>query len=438
MLDLDLAAKARLRISSATQRSPLRLATFRRLATAYTINELGNWVGDVALAVLVFDRTGSALATAALFLALRFLPALLGPLLTSRIEVYDARRVLPTIHLAEGLIFLVLAWVATHFSLPAVLAVGALDGALAIAASALSRGATASLLLADDALRRGNAILNMGFSIGGALGPALAGILVSTLGPSAALLVDAGTFGVVALILATARGVRIERSDEASWAARLRSGLSDAWKRPAVRRLLVAQAFALIFFTLVIPIEVVYAKRSLHAGDAGYGALLGSWGAGMVLGSIVFAVAGRLRILLVIAISTLLIGAGYAGISVSHTLLLACVFSGLGGVGNGAQWIAVVTAVQQSVAATAQSSVMALIGAINQVMPGVGFLLGGVITTVASPRTAYAVAACGVLAVVLLSAMRPPRGLDSHGGVRFHKPDSVSEPVPSEELALSS
>src|SRR5437016_5106692 len=50
---------------------PLRTPAFRRLATAYTVNEFGNWLGDVALAIVVFDRTGSALATAALFLSSR-------------------------------------------------------------------------------------------------------------------------------------------------------------------------------------------------------------------------------------------------------------------------------------------------------------------------------------------------------------------------------
>ena len=55
---------------------PLRDPVFRRLATAYSVNELGNWLGDVALAVVVYDRTRSALATAALFLAARFVPAL--------------------------------------------------------------------------------------------------------------------------------------------------------------------------------------------------------------------------------------------------------------------------------------------------------------------------------------------------------------------------
>jgi hypothetical protein len=71
------------------------------VAAGYTINELGNWLGEIALAVLVFDRTHSALATAALFLCARFVPALFAPMLTVRLERLKGTRILPALQLAE-------------------------------------------------------------------------------------------------------------------------------------------------------------------------------------------------------------------------------------------------------------------------------------------------------------------------------------------------
>ena len=47
---------------------------FPALATSYAINELGDNLGLVALAILVLDRTGSALAVTLLFLAGKFVP----------------------------------------------------------------------------------------------------------------------------------------------------------------------------------------------------------------------------------------------------------------------------------------------------------------------------------------------------------------------------
>jgi MFS family permease len=386
---------------------PLRSRTFRHLAAAFTVNELGNWIGDVALAILVFNRTGSPIATATLFLALRFVPALIAPLLTTRIETFPARRILPALHFAEAAIFAAIALLARHFILPLVLALTALDGMLAIAAKALTRSATAAGLIADGLLREGNAILNLGFSMGGAIGPAIAGVVVAAQGPGAALWLDAATFAIVAIVLATAPGLKIESDHEAGAVGRLRSGLHELRSRPAVRRLMAALAFILLFNAVAIPIEVVFAEHTLHAGDSGYGILLGAWGAGMIIGGGAFAAAGRMRIGIVLAGSALAMAAGYGGLALSPDLAVACVFSALGGIGNGAGSVAAVTAVQESLPISSHSAVMAVLESIGQVMPAAGFVLGGVVTAVSSPRAAYGLAGAGVAVVLLVLALRP-------------------------------
>lgn len=388
---------------------PLRSRTFRHLATAFTVNELGNWIGDVALAILVFDRTGSPLATATLFLALRFLPALVAPLVTTRIETFPAKRVVPALHCAEAAIFAGLALLTRDFVLPLVLLLTALDGMLAIAAKALTRSATAAGLMADGLLREGNAILNMGFSLGGAAGPAIAGVVVAARGPGAALWLDAASFAIVAVVLATAPNLTIESDHEAGAVGRLRAGLQEIQARPAVRRLMVALAFILLFNAVAIPIEVVFAQHTLHAGDTGYGILLGAWGLGMIAGGGAFAVAGRIQIGHVLAASALAMAAGYGGLAGSPDLVVACVFSALGGIGNGAGSVAAVTAVQESLPISSHSAVMAVLESIGQVMPAAGFVIGGIVTAVGSPRTAYGLAGAGVLAVLVVLALRPAR-----------------------------
>lgn len=384
--------------------NPLHLPAFRRIVAGFTINEFGNWIGDVALAILVFNRTGSALATAALFLVLRFLPALLGPLLTTRAEAIPAHVVLPAIFVTEAVIFVALAWTASHFSLALVLVLGAIDGVLAIAAGALMRGATAAMLMSDGTLRRGNAIINIGFSAGGALGPALAGVMIATLGVGSALLVDAASFALVAAILAFTQGLRLHRGPSSDWRDRFRAGAGAAWRQRAIRRLIVAEALALLFFNTIVPIEVVFAKHTLGAGDSGYGALLAAWGAGMVLGSIGFTRLKNVRLIVLLLLSTALVGLGYGGLAVSRTLAIACAFSAIGGLGNGAQWVAFVTLIQESIPETAQSTVMSLVSAVADTMLAVGFLLGGAIATIWSPRIAYATSAAGVLLVLSMFA----------------------------------
>lgn len=385
----------------------LRLPAFRRVAAAYTTNELGNWIGDIALPILVFDRTGSPLATALLFLALRFLPAVLAPPLTTKLEVSSPKRVLPALYAGEALIFVAIALLAHSFSLPAILILAALDGLLAIAAKALIRSVNAAILETPELLRNGNAVLNLGLTVGGAVGPALAGILIAGAGVGVALALDAGTFAVVAVILGTASGLRIESDLQIGTMGRLRAGLSEAWTRPRIRWLLITTAIALMFGTSVIPIEVVFAKRTLHAGDAGYGLLITSWGVGMVLGGLIFAGVPRMRLSLSISAGMAMIAVGYAGLATSSVLFVACLFSAVGGIGNGLWWIAAVTAIQQGISGRTQSAVMSVMESANQMMPALGYILGGAVTAVASPRIAYAVAACGVGVVLLAQTLRP-------------------------------
>ena len=73
-------------------------------------------------------------------------------------------------------------------------ALAAVDGALALAARALTRAVAATLLEPTGELRAGNAILNVAFTGGAAVGPAIAGLVVAGFGVQSALLLDAVSF----------------------------------------------------------------------------------------------------------------------------------------------------------------------------------------------------------------------------------------------------
>jgi MFS family permease len=175
-----------------------------------------------------------------------------------------------------------------------------------------------------------------------------------------------------------------------------------------VRLLLVGQAMALILFTLVVPIEVIYAKESLGTSDAGFGILLASWGAGIVIGSLIYLLVRQRRQLRLIVVSTALIGVSYLGLATADTLLIACLISIVGGAGNGVQWIAVITALQEMTPADYQARIVGLLESLGSAMPGVGYLIGGALVAGGSPRTAYAVAGAGVLALVVAALFLRP------------------------------
>jgi diguanylate cyclase (GGDEF)-like protein len=393
---------------------PLRSPTFRHLAAAYLINEFGTWIGEVALAVLVFNRTGSPLATAGLFLALRFLPSLVAPFVTSWVESASIRLVLPALYLLEAALYAGIAVLASHFWLPGVLLLTAADGAITVVAKALTRSANANELIRLDCLRDGNALLNMGVMASSALGPALAGVLLAWKGAGVALAVDAATFVVAAVIIFTATGLHVESDPGSTSQGRLRAGVAVIRENHTLLWLLVAFGLVMMLSSVAVPVEVVFAKQVLHSGDRGYGVLLGAWGVGMMIGGSAFAVSTRVGVVPLLIVSGVLLAIGYGGLAASPDLLVACLFSALGGIGNGIGGITAITAIQQAIPLTAQSVVMAVFETINQAAPALGFVIGGVVTAIGSARDAYAVSAAGVAllvagAVMLISSARYAR-----------------------------
>ena len=118
-LQLAPSAWSRLQRSMRSALRPLALPVFRRLAFVRFVDELGDWLGEIALAVLVFDRTGSPMATAALFLALQFVPAFATPPLVARLEALPSRVALAGLNVVQAAVFAGLALLAPHFSLVA-------------------------------------------------------------------------------------------------------------------------------------------------------------------------------------------------------------------------------------------------------------------------------------------------------------------------------
>ena len=118
-----------------------------------------------------------------LFLGTRFLPALIAPILVARVEQPPPRFALPVIYCGEAAAFGALALLAgDNFSLAGVVVLATIDGALALTGRALTRAVVAALLEPAGELRAGNAVLNVAFTGGAALGPGIAGLVVAGFG----------------------------------------------------------------------------------------------------------------------------------------------------------------------------------------------------------------------------------------------------------------
>ena len=402
----------------AGMRDTLRIAEFRSLLISYVINRAGDVFGALALAVVVLTTTRSAIAIAALFLATQFLPGLVGPFLVARVGAIPSGRILPLCYLAEACLFLVLAALSRHVGVTLIVALAFVDGTLAFAARSVTRATTASTLIPHDLMPEGKAAFNLALGAATVAGPVFGGVVLALLGPATALAADGLSFLVAAILIACTPGLRARRDSDAIRTTRsrqVRASVGYIAGHATLRVLIFGEGIAFIFFYLVVPVTVVYATRSLHAGPAGYAAILASWGAGAVIGSTVHIRLARRIGHATILISTAAVAVAYLGTALAPTLLLACAASVLGGIGNGTQWASVETAVHKLVEERFRLRVAAILESMAAVAPGVGIILGGALTTLFSPRAAYLAAGLGLVALITVAALsrvlatEPPR-----------------------------
>lgn len=399
-------------------RASLRVPEFRALLVSYVINRAGDVVGALALAVVVLASTGSALATALLFLASQFLPGLVGPLLVARLDRRAPGRLLPVLYAAECCLFLALAALVHHAGLIPIVALAFVDATLAFAARTVTRSASATTLVPHGLLPEGKAAFNVALAAAMIGGPAVAGVAVAVFGASTALIIDAASFAVAAVLVLRARGLRVaaavdDSGEHLGARARVRDGLRYIASRPALRALIVGEGLAFVFFYLVVPVTVVYATVSLHAGAGAYAAILVAWGVGIAIGSAIQMRLARRVGQTMILVSTGAVALGYLGTAVAPSLVVACSASVLGGIGNGTQWASVETLLHQLVDEAYRTRTAAVLEALAALAPGAGILLGGALTALFSPRAAYLVAGLGLVLLVVLGklvGLSVPRG----------------------------
>lgn len=397
--------------------SPLQSPLLRRIITAYTINRLGTWVGLIALMIAVFDQTHSAVAVAALLLAWQALPAFVVPALVARVEASRRRSELSGLYFFEAVATASIAVLLWHFWLPAVLLLAALDGTAALTASALLRAEVARAArahieaqpeaaemtgesLEDEAQaaeRKANAALNVAFSTTFVLGPALAGAVVAFAGAPTALFIDVGSFLICGALLLDLHP-HVEEAGGDSVRARLRAAWEHIHEAPSLRGLLLVQAVALVFFESAAPIEVAYVKATLHGGDRGFGLLVTAWGAGAVLGSVVFARLIRRPLGAMLSTGAFAIGLGYVGFAAAPSLGVACVAALVGGVGNGLQWPSLISVVQRLTPQQLQGRMMGAVESLGALCMAIGLLLGGALVALSSPRVAFLIVGLGAAA----------------------------------------
>jgi MFS family permease len=267
----------------------------RRLLAALAVSQIGDWLYNLALVVLVYDRTHSVAWTAATTAA-RVVPmVVLGPFGGVIADRHDRRRLMIVADVLRVGSMLLLALVAAA-GLPVLFA--PILAAFSTAASSVyppAVAATLPRLVPDRDLPAATAARSMIQSVSIIAGPAGGALLLLLGSPAIAFLLNATTFAASALILlglpSGALFAVADRDADASGVLReLREGAAALRGNGLAARLIGADIMCSLVYGAQTVLLLLLGRR-LGYGDAGYGYLLAGCGVGGLLGA---ALAARL------------------------------------------------------------------------------------------------------------------------------------------------
>ena len=309
-----------------------RYPAFGRLWAGRLVSLFGDAFTLIALPWFVLQVTGSGTATAGILLTLQLPAILTSMVIGSLIDRFQPRAIITT---DNGLRTLIIALIPLlyWFGLLELWLLFLLTFLAGMLVPATEVGLRSILpdLVEDKDLDAANMLWSFSLNLALVIGPAVAGILVATFGGPSVLLIDAGTFAVMALVASTLPILnRSEPPAHAPLSEHL--GLHQLWKMKVVR---LTTLLSLVFFFSYGPLEAalpLYSKVILQTDARGYGLLWSALAVCALIGTLSSTtLSRRLRLGVALPLIALLWGASLLPMIFINNLWLACGLLFLGG-----------------------------------------------------------------------------------------------------------
>jgi MFS family permease len=273
----------------------LSVPNYRRYYCGQAVSLIGTWMQMTAQAWLVLTLTHSSTALGVV-IALQTLPVLLlgpyGGVIADRI---DKRRLMIILQSAMGVQALVLGLL-TVTGVVTVWEIGALAALLGLN-NAFENPARQSFMLelvGPEHLRNAVSLNSVLVNVARMIGPAVAGLLIATVGEGICFLANAASFAAVVGSLVTMERSELRPTTPTTRGrGQLREGLRYVRRTPelAVPLLMMALVGCLTYeFQVTLP---VMASRGLHVGATGFGFMTAAMGVGAVAGGLFVAARGK-------------------------------------------------------------------------------------------------------------------------------------------------
>jgi MFS family permease len=387
----------------------LAIPNYRRYVAGQSVSLVGTWMQMAAQSWLVLTLTGSA-TTLGVIVALQTLPVLLlGPYGGVIADRVDKRRMMVALQIAMGVQALILG-VLTVTGAVRLWEIGALAALLGLN-NAFENPARQSFMLemvGSESLRNAVSLNSVLVNVARVIGPAVAGLLIATVGEGVCFLVNAASFvAVVASLMTLDRAAIFPSPPSGREPGQLREGLRYVRRTPelGVPLAMMALAGCLAYeFQVTLP---VMAREGLHAGAAAYGFMTAAMGVGAVIGGLFVAARGRT------GLPTLIVAASAFGVvllfaSLAPNLPVELIALALAGGASISFMATANSTLQLNSAASMRGRVMALWFVAFQGSTPIGGPLVGWVMAAAGARAGLGVGGvtCLLVAVLGLVALR--------------------------------
>lgn len=394
------------KINAAGAFSPFAHTAFALLWTATLISNIGTWMHDVGAGWLM-TTLDPAPAVVTLVQASTTLPVFLFALLAGTLaDRFDKRRMLIIINLCLTVVVFALAFLVWQERMtPILLILFTLVIGTGAAFMAPAWQAIVPSLVPREELKPAIALNSMGINISRAIGPAVAGILIASVGLAAPFALNAASHLVILAALFLWRPTDLPaKKSHGSLLSEMATGLRHVRHNPAM---LATAARALAFFLFASAywsLLPLIARNAKGGGSELYGILMALIGTGAVVGALLLPrLSRRFDADMIVRIGTggtmaALLAMALSGAPVA---LMAAAFVG------GLSWIAVLTSFNVSAQTALPNWVRARgLAVFLMVFFGsmsLGSVVWGQVATVLSIRAALVVAASGLLIGMLLT-----------------------------------
>lgn len=380
----------------------LRHRNFALLWLGALISFVGDWALFIALPVFVYDLTGSALATGAMFMAQSLPRLLLGSIAGVFVDRWDRRRTMIAANLLSAAVLLLLLLVRTPADLW-ILYIAAFVQTTVTLFFSPAESALVPHLVGDDQLLNANALTALNWELTRLIAPPLGGLAMVWLGFGSVVTLDALSFllsaGLIALIALPHTAPQQPAHDARTAGSNvwlrlwrdLAAGLGLVLGDRLIRSIFLITATAMVAEGLLNVLSFPWLKLVLHGGALERGWLSSAQAIGGLAGGLLIGRAARLvRSAQLVGVSGIMLGLlmlAYVNVDtlpIDRSLFLpaALLIKVLQGVPIIGLFVSVDTLLQQNVADRYRGRIFGAYGA----TAGLAVLVGQVLASIFGDR----------------------------------------------------